>query len=749
LKAGDSDSRITKRQTQVFSHAFSYNKKELITLVLMASEQGGVSAAAPVFNLGEPATLPATADITTQPESDTTRTKSLKRSRPEQPQNPANLTSIANAGLGASPSPKSPRYMGTFSGFSTIPLTGAAALDDERRKREDSQRSQGGAMSENPGHKALESLLSGGGAGMSKPQDAPIATTAMSEGMSAVANAISIPSPMQFDDKNETSPASVTSLASLSSTAQTATANSTVVASPAAMTSAIDAETRDARSGNIGHLQAHDDQPTNRALSFPGNVLGQTDASRGPPRGMSLPMPGQNQQLAPRSPSQKKHKCPYCETEFTRHHNLKSHLLTHSQEKPYVCQTCTMRFRRLHDLKRHMKLHTGERPHICPKCDRKFARGDALARHSKGQGGCAGRRASMGSFGGDEEYDGSNAGDDDDGGMDGVMYTNGTPQVNENEMTEEERRRFSLPSIKAQHVAGNQGSGDTYPAHSRAPSTYPPAGPRPGQPAGGLYPPNTDRGSSSSGTSPSMQSSVVGGHTPNASISSMPLSTGGGSMFSQSGMTESPKPLSPSAMQSHQLGHDSSSINRQRSPSLTTQFQQQHFGRRPSGRASPTGMSLPSPHNTSHGPKLPALAGLAPPDQRFTLPSQTPNQQNAPNGSHNGQKIPGPTSPSGMFRPPQSLAPGRGAPSGPHHQGSGSGDSGNNNLFAAGEQGVWAYVQSMEDKVKQLSEKVQAMEGKERDQEEKITRLQEEVITLRNQLNARNQPPHAPISGHS
>jgi hypothetical protein len=27
--------------------------------------------------------------------------------------------------------------------------------------------------------------------------------------------------------------------------------------------------------------------------------------------------------------SRKKHKCPYCETEFTRHHNLKSHMLTH------------------------------------------------------------------------------------------------------------------------------------------------------------------------------------------------------------------------------------------------------------------------------------------------------------------------------------------------------------------------------------------------------------------------------------
>lgn len=96
-------------------------------------------------------------------------------------------------------------------------------------------------------------------------------------------------------------------------------------------------------------------------------------------------------------------KGPYCTTTFTRHHNLKSHLLTHSHEKPYYCDTCESRFRRLHDLKRHSKLHTGERPHTCPKCHRSFARGDALARHSKGAGGCAGRRSSLG--GDDPEQD--------------------------------------------------------------------------------------------------------------------------------------------------------------------------------------------------------------------------------------------------------------------------------------------------------------------------------------------------------
>ncbi len=710
----------------------------------MDPAQGGVSAAAPLStNIPEPSTIPA-AD--SQPGSDLSRAKSLKRARQDQSQNSSNLTSIASAGLGVAPSPKSPRFKGAFSAaFAPITLTGAQALEDERRKLQEKERSQPPAMSENPGHKALSSLMAGGGTGMSKPQDAPVDVTSMSEGLSTAANAISVPTSLHFEERPEASPASVTSLASLGSTAQTATANSTLVASPADMTSGIDTQSRSTRGGITSQTQAPamDEQSGNHALSYPGNTLGHLDSSRAPARVLSLPMPGQNQPLAPRSPSQKKHKCPYCDTEFTRHHNLKSHLLTHSQEKPYVCQTCQMRFRRLHDLKRHMKLHTGERPHICPKCDRKFARGDALARHSKGQGGCAGRRASMGSFGGEDEFEGSNPGDGDEGAMDGVMYTNGTPHPNDNEMSEVDPRRFSLPSIKAQHVSGSS-TGDSYSSHARTPSTYPPAGPRPVQSQGGLYPPNTTRGGGapSSSTSPSMQNSTSSSHhTPNTSISSMPLSTGG-SIFSQSGMTESPKPLSPAAMHSHQLGHDSS-INRQRSPSLTTQFQQQHFGRRQSGRSSPPGMSLPSPHGALV-PKLPGLANLAPPDQRYTLSSQTPSQQ-SPGGNQQGQQV---TSPSGIYQPQGGALQGRG-PLNPQHQNSGSIDS-STNLFASGERGVWSYVQTLEDKVKQLSEQVQVMQNKEKGQEEKINHLSEEVFLLRSQLNTQNNnPQNQSAQGHS
>lgn len=91
--------------------------------------------------------------------------------------------------------------------------------------------------------------------------------------------------------------------------------------------------------------------------------------------------------LAPGAP--KKYHCPHCRQTFSRLHNLKSHLLIHSQEKKFTCETCSSKFRRIHDLKRHLKLHTGERPYLCRKCGRRFARGDALVRHTKASVTCS------------------------------------------------------------------------------------------------------------------------------------------------------------------------------------------------------------------------------------------------------------------------------------------------------------------------------------------------------------------------
>lgn len=327
------------------------------------------------------------------------------------------------------------------------------------------------------------------------------------------------------------------------------------------------------------------EESSNKAFSYPMPTANFTDSRRG----LSLPSSGFNRG-GQRSPGAKKHRCPYCATEFTRHHNLKSHLLTHSQEKPYVCQTCQSRFRRLHDLKRHTKLHTGERPHICPKCGRRFARGDALARHNKGQGGCAGRRSSMGSFAPEDEYgDGAAHGHAEDT-MDGLVYAE--PE----RMDEEEERRLNMPSIRKHDASADSMSrSNTATFHSRQPSIYPPiAAGRPSP--GGLFPPPTSHGGGSS-TSPSPISQTGNMTFPPAGQPS------GASVFQPSttannnSIIESPKPLSPNALSSHNHGPDG--LSRAHSPGMGQQpFQQQPFSRPP-----------PSVHSTHAGPGL----GLPPP----------------------------------------------------------------------------------------------------------------------------------------
>ncbi|KAI8354143.1 hypothetical protein EDC96DRAFT_516976 [Choanephora cucurbitarum] len=78
-------------------------------------------------------------------------------------------------------------------------------------------------------------------------------------------------------------------------------------------------------------------------------------------------------------------RCTYegCEKTFTRTYNLKSHLRTHTDQKPFVCCKCPKAFARQHDRNRHEKLHTGNKPYFCEHCNKSFARQDALNRHLK------------------------------------------------------------------------------------------------------------------------------------------------------------------------------------------------------------------------------------------------------------------------------------------------------------------------------------------------------------------------------
>ncbi|KAK4071815.1 transcriptional regulator family: C2H2 zinc finger [Purpureocillium lilacinum] len=87
--------------------------------------------------------------------------------------------------------------------------------------------------------------------------------------------------------------------------------------------------------------------------------------------------------------------CALCNKHFTRGYNLRSHLRTHTNERPFACPVCGKAFARQHDCKRHEQLHSGERKFVCGGalqgdgqwgCGRAFTRVDALARHLRSIG---------------------------------------------------------------------------------------------------------------------------------------------------------------------------------------------------------------------------------------------------------------------------------------------------------------------------------------------------------------------------
>lgn len=620
---------------------------------------------------------------------------------------------------------------------SPVPLTGAAAIADAKRRKQ--QHTAAAAAdsrhtSSNPAVQAMQSLMGAGG--ISKPDDAP-APDKLSEPMRKAAEKITLPDTSTVpSDSPHPSPTSLSSFATMDSTvghsaAMTATATAAAAHPPHTSASHFVAEPAQMlepssyahhRGSSTGDADADKrlEEEANKAFSYPGPpALRDHNHDSGPARGMSLPGVGQAQ-ASPRSPasSTKKHKCPYCLTQFTRHHNLKSHLLTHSHEKPYVCQTCHARFRRLHDLKRHTKLHTGERPHTCDKCGRRFARGDALARHNKGPGGCAGRRSS---FGADED------------GMDGVEYTgdDDDPEDDDDDATDAQGRRVSEPSRKRAHIemSHDQEERSIYSQHS---STYPPAAHRR---VGDMGPPvvvhpGSGSGSGSGGTAATSPRDLST-HSSQAQNPSLGSSYYGAfNQHGTGGMTESPKPLSPGQVpDQHRLavdpgGSTTSSLPRNRSPSLTTQFQQAHFGRGGTGGRTPP---QPQPAQFPAAPQLPPLSlASASSSSAQSRPGLQLSSLAGPGPSMlHHQQVPPPTG--GVSNPGSASSHGRSSGSSMREilGGGGPGPGGGVTAGSAGgEAEIWTHVRSLEVKFSRMQDEYEL----------RISRLQEELISLKGQL---------------
>ncbi|XP_064080662.1 gastrula zinc finger protein XlCGF7.1-like [Macrobrachium nipponense] len=92
----------------------------------------------------------------------------------------------------------------------------------------------------------------------------------------------------------------------------------------------------------------------------------------------------ENRYLGRSNTAGKRLTCAECQRTFSRIDKLKSHMRTHTGEKPYsTCSVCQKSFSDSITLKCHMKTHMEEKPYACSVCQKSFSVSSNLTNQMK------------------------------------------------------------------------------------------------------------------------------------------------------------------------------------------------------------------------------------------------------------------------------------------------------------------------------------------------------------------------------